>query len=239
MAPRRAIPWSETSRVAPHLPFRMQARNLPRFGSTHALLGWSGSYAGEPCLDGSAIAGPLRYTTCSRSTVDSSALSTVRGCLGERGSGGSGGMEERCERVGERTKELKLADRRGECLCQPSLGISSPLPARSSRRLSLAPHETVNSGARVLLRHRSVTFNYLFACFINCNFIEQADLTTPLREAASVTTRPSSALLIGTKSLVRSTPLTTVQTSHAGCVFFFHQKLSLCFCDLHPCSLST
>ena len=45
-------------------------------------------------------------------------------------------MEGRCERVGERTKELKLADRRGECLCQPSLGISSPLPARSSRRLS-------------------------------------------------------------------------------------------------------
>jgi hypothetical protein len=185
-----------------------------------------------------AMAGPLRYTKCSRSTVDSSALSTVRGCLGERGSGGSGGMEGRCERVGERTKELKLADRRGECLCQPSSGNQFPASGPFIPPVVFGPHETVNSGARVLLRHRSVTFNYLFAFFINCNSIEQADFTTPSRGAASVTMRPSSALLIGTKSLVRSTPLTTVQTSHAGCVFL-HRKLSLRFCDLHPCSLST
>ena len=72
----------------------------------------------------------------------------------------------------------------------------------------------------------------LFIClfFINCNSIEQEDFTTPLREAASVTMRPSSALLIGTKSRVRSTPLTTVQTSHAGCVFYFLFFIRNCLC---------
>ena len=54
MALLRAIPWSETLRVGPHLHFPLQARTVPRFGWARALLGsGSGSYAGGPCLGGS------------------------------------------------------------------------------------------------------------------------------------------------------------------------------------------
>ena len=94
MAPRGAIPWSETSRVAPHLSFRPHARRVPRFGWTRALLGWSVSYAGEPCLDGSdsrpfKVHNVLSINRHFERSFDRAWLFEGKGGRRERGDGGT------------------------------------------------------------------------------------------------------------------------------------------------------
>lgn len=94
---------------------------------------------GDHALAG-AIADPFRIHRCYQSAVNSSALSTVRSCLRERGRRRSGGGTGDVREVGERTKELKLATiygLKGCVLMSAELGISSPLPARSSAAAGL------------------------------------------------------------------------------------------------------
>lgn len=133
------------------------------------------------------------------------------------------------------SKELEISaiysERRitGGCLCQQLSLLFAARPSRGAGWLSSVVFAVMFESIRALEFYCGIGSSLSAICpFINRQFMKQADYTTRSQEAESGTTRPSLALLTGTKSLVRSTWRITAQASRAGCVFVRNSFRSVC-----------